>query len=73
MAAFVVETLDAFTENDLTLVADLSTPDRAVWHGIDIVRLTVRGHVWMHGGEIACLKGLQNAKGYTRGLDTDRP
>lgn len=32
-----------------------------------------RKRVWMHGGEIACLKGLQGAKGYLQGLDADKP
>jgi hypothetical protein len=41
------------------------------WDGIDVSRLTVGRHVWMHGGEIACLKGLQGAAGYTAGKDTD--
>jgi hypothetical protein len=73
IADFVVETVDSLTEEDLRRTVDLSTPDRAVWLGIDIVRLTVGRHVSMHGGEIACLKGLQGAKGYLRGLDEDRP
>ncbi len=73
VSAFIVEALDAMTDDDLELVADLSTPDNLVWHGIDIVRLTVSIHVREHGGEIACLKGLQGAKGYRSGLDTNRP
>lgn len=73
ISAFVVETVDAMTEADLEMVADLSTPDIEVWHGIDIVRLTVGHHVRLHGGEIACLKGLQGAKGYLGGQDTNRP
>jgi hypothetical protein len=43
-----------------------------VWHGIDVVRLSVGRHPAMHGGEIACLKGLQGAKGYLKGLDEFR-
>jgi hypothetical protein len=40
-----------------------------MWTGRDIYRLHGWNHVRMHGGEIACLKGLQGAKGYTRGMD----
>jgi hypothetical protein len=72
MTSFLYETMDALTYDDLDRLADLSTPDLEVWRGIDIVRLTVSMHVRLHGGEIACLKGLQGAKGYRSGLDTDR-
>jgi hypothetical protein len=73
ISGFIVETVDALTEEDLRRMADLSTPDLAQWHGIDIIRLSVGGHVRMHGGEIACIKGLQGAKGYRSGLDVNRP
>jgi hypothetical protein len=71
VGAWVIETVDALTENDLEKIAKLTTPDRPRWPGIDVVRLTVGRHVWMHGGEIACLKGLQGKPGY-RPLDTFR-
>jgi hypothetical protein len=69
----VTSTIDSMTEEDLQTVTELSTQDIAVWHGIDIVRLTVGHHIRMHGGEIACLKGLQGTKGYTFGQDATRP
>jgi hypothetical protein len=69
---FVISMVDALSEDDLVKAADLSTPDIEVWHGIDIIRLTVGHHVRLHGGEISCLKGLQGAKGYLSGLDVDR-
>jgi hypothetical protein len=72
VGAWVIEAVDALTEDDLEKVAALTTPDRPRWLGVDVVRLTVGRHVWMHGGEIACLKGLQDAKGYRSGLDTFR-
>lgn len=71
VAAFVLETVAAMNEFDLTVPADLSTPDIARWDGRDIVRLTVGHHLRMHGGEIACLKGLQGERGYVGGLDTE--
>lgn len=72
VGAWVIEAVDALTEDDLDRVAKLTTADRPLWYGIDVVRLTVGRHVWMHGGEIACLKGLQGQKGYRSGLDTFR-
>jgi hypothetical protein len=71
MAAFAIDTADALTEADLEIVTELSTPDIAVWHGVDIVRLTFSHHPRLHGGEIACLKGLQGRKGYLSGRDVD--
>jgi hypothetical protein len=73
MTSFLYETMEAMTYDDLALTADLSTPDRQRWSGLDVVRLTVSMHVRLHGGEIACLKGLQGRKGYRSGQDTDRP
>lgn len=70
---FVISTIDSLTEEDLERPTDLSTQDIAQWHGIDIVRLTVGHHIRMHGGEIACLKGLQGTTGYNIGRDTNRP
>lgn len=65
MGAFVIETVDALTEDDLRRKVEMGTMFGGVWDGIDVIRLTVGRHVWMHGGEIACLKGLQGAYGYT--------
>jgi len=71
--AFVIETIGALTEDDLIRVTKLTTPNRANWEGIFIVRLTAGHHVRMHGGEIAVLKGLQGERGYRSGLDMDNP
>jgi hypothetical protein len=72
VGSWLIEAVDRLTEDDLESVAKLTTPDRPRWFGIDVVRLSVGRHVWMHGGEISCLKGLQGEKGYTPGLDTFR-
>lgn len=71
--AFVIETVDALTAADLHRYVEMGIESLGKWEGIDVVRLTVGRHVWMHGGEIACLKGLQGAKGYRAGLDADGP
>jgi hypothetical protein len=69
VGAYVIEAVDELTDEDLLRVAKLSTPDHPVWTGLDVVRLTVGRHPAMHGGEIACLKGLQGSKGYLSGRD----
>jgi hypothetical protein len=46
-------------------------PERlGIWTGLDVLDLHCGKHIRMHGGEIACLKGLQGAKGYLGGADT---
>lgn len=65
MSAFVIETVAALTEDDLRRRVEMGANFGGVWDGIDVIRLTVGRHVWMHGGEIACLKGLQGLDGYT--------
>jgi hypothetical protein len=72
VGAWVIEAVDALTEDDLDTVAKLTTPNRPLWYGVEVVQLTVGRHVWMHGGEIACLKGLQGEKGYRTDLDSFR-
>lgn len=47
-------------------------PERlGIWTGLDVFDLHCNKHIRMHGGEIACLKGLQGAKGYLGGADAD--
>jgi hypothetical protein len=36
------------------------------WQGIDVYTLHGFNHITMHGGEIACLKGLQGLQGYQK-------
>jgi len=40
-----------------------------MWTGLDVYDLHVNHHIRLHGGEIACLKGLQGARGYLGGAD----
>jgi hypothetical protein len=64
MCELVVKTVDALTEDDLRRRVFMGEGFGGVWDGIDVIRLTVGRHVWMHGGEIACLKGFQGLDGY---------
>ena len=40
-----------------------------MWTARELVVLHGFRHIYMHGGEIAYLKGLQGVKGYSRGVD----
>jgi hypothetical protein len=66
----VVELTDALTADDLDrefeMIATEDGRPRSLgtWKGIDIHTLQGWSHVRMHGGEIACLKGLQGGQGY---------
>lgn len=71
VGAWLISAVDALTEDDLDQVAKLTTTGRPQWYGVEVVQLSVGRHVWMHGGEIACLKGLQGETGY-QALDTFR-
>jgi|ERR1700681_3302430 len=67
--AWLVGSLDALTQNDLERPVDMSRSGLGMWQGHDLYVLHGFRHVYMHGGEIACLKGLQGAKGYLGGVD----
>jgi len=64
MSAFMIEWVAGLTEVDLERKVQMFGAHSAPWRGIEVVRLTTGRHVWMHGGEIACLKGLQGLDGY---------
>jgi hypothetical protein len=69
----VVDVVGTLSAEDLARRVDWSGYGLGVWTGLEVVDLTVCRHVYMHGGEIACLKGLQGSRGYTQGLDAPRP
>jgi hypothetical protein len=58
--------VDSLTPEDLERRVDMSAHGLGIWKGLDIVDLHGQHHVCIHGGEIACLKGLQGAQGYQR-------
>jgi hypothetical protein len=56
--------LEKLTPEELELPVDMRPWGLGVWKGLEIYDLHGNKHVRMHGGEIACLKGLQGAQGY---------
>jgi hypothetical protein len=66
-------TLDSLTAEVLERPVDMTRSGLGIWTARDIYRLHGWNHVRMHGGEIACLKGLQGSQGYVGGVDTLRP
>jgi hypothetical protein len=64
-----VGSLHSLTEQDLARPVDMTRAGLGMWTGWDLYALHGWRHVYLHGGEIACLKGLQGAKGYVAGFD----
>ena len=64
--------LDSLTTDELERPVDMSAHGLGVWKGLDIYILHGIDHPRLHGGEIACLKGLQGAPGWTTGWAGDR-
>jgi hypothetical protein len=63
------ERLDTLTMDDLQRTVDMrpSAEHLGVWPGIEMYNLHGINHPYLHGGEIACLKGMQGAAGWTQG------
>ncbi len=58
--------LDSLCASELALRVDMTAHDLGIWKGIDIYNLHGISHPRLHGGEIACLKGLQGRPGWPR-------
>ena len=71
--AALLASLETLTDADLDRPIDMTRSGLGMWQGRDIYQLHGWSHVYMHGGEIACLKGLQGAKGYVGGVDALPP
>ena len=67
--SWLVGSLDELTEPDLARPVDMSRAGLGMWTGLDLYVLHGFSHIYQHGGEIACLKGLQGATGYLGGVD----
>ncbi len=67
--------IKALVSDHLELRVDMTPYGLGVWKGIDIFDLHGIDHPRLHGGEIACLKGMQGLEGYTldRAARTPRP
>jgi hypothetical protein len=62
--AELIESLGTLTPAHLTIPIDMTRSGLGVWNGLDILALHGWGHVKIHGGEIAVLKGVQGIAGY---------
>jgi len=56
----------ALAREDLELSVDMTPWGLDLWKGLDIFDLHGINHPRLHGGEIACLKGMQGLEGYTQ-------
>lgn len=61
--------LDSLTVEDLKRDVDMTHSDErlGVWPALEIYNLQGVNHPYLHGGEIACLKGMQGAAGWAQG------
>ena len=64
VAKQIQEQADALTQAELDRSFQMIPESLGIWKGYDIYTLHGGRHVWMHGGEIACIKGLQGLRGY---------
>ena len=56
--------LDDLTESRLNMPVDMTRSGLGMWEGRDLYELHGSNHPHIHGGEIACLKGLQGSIGW---------
>jgi DinB superfamily len=59
-----VKSLDELTDDQLHVAVDMTRSGLGMWLGRDLYELHGHGHPYIHGGEIAVLKGLQGAIGW---------
>jgi hypothetical protein len=64
--------LEALSPRELDTPVDMSVHGLGMWTGLDIYNLHGIDHPRLHGGEIACLKGLQGVPGWQTGWRGDR-
>lgn len=62
-AAFV-ESLDELSEEHLAMPVDMTRAGLGMWEGRDLLQLHGVDHPRIHGGEIACLKGMLGGVGW---------
>jgi hypothetical protein len=59
-----LESLDELTDAHLDMPVDMTRSGLGMWEGRDLYELHGSNHPHIHGGEIACLKGLQGGTGW---------
>jgi hypothetical protein len=59
-----IGSLVAIGEADLDATVDMTRAGLGIWQGRDLLWLHGSEHVHIHGGEIACLKGMQGGIGW---------
>jgi hypothetical protein len=64
-----VESLEELTDEQLNMAVDMTRSGLGIWQGRDLFELHGHGHPQIHGGEIAVLKGLQDAIGWAESED----
>jgi DinB family protein len=62
--AAIIDSLDDLTDEQLDLPVDMTRAGLGIWHGRDLYELHGCAHPYIHGGEIAVLKGLQGSIGW---------
>ena len=60
----VLQLVNSLTQADLDRRFQMVPTSLGMWSGMDVYSLRAGRHIWMHGGEIACLKGIQGMQGY---------
>lgn len=63
----VQQYVDLATEAELDMTIDMTFAQLGIWTGLDLYNLHGINHIRIHGGEIACLKGLQGGRGWSQG------
>ncbi len=59
--------IDSATDAQLDMPIDMTPAGLGIWQGLDLFNLHGINHIRIHGGEIACLKGLQGGRGWSQG------
>jgi DinB superfamily len=62
--ATLLDSLAHLTPEHLDQPVDMTRAGLGMWQGRDLFELHGSNHVHIHGGEIACLKGLQGGVGW---------
>ncbi len=58
---------DSATDTEMNMRIDMTFASLSIWTGLDLYNLHGINHIRIHGGEIACLNGLQGGRGWSQG------